>query len=52
MQLIRIVLSTPKFFIISKATAVEALPEIGRISINGNIWDGIFNRFKKGDNIF
>ena len=52
MRLIRIVLSTPKFFIISKATAVDALPEIGRININGNIWDGIFNKFKKGDNIF
>ena len=52
MQLIRIVLSTPKFFIISKATAVEALPDIGRININGSICDGTFIKFKKGDNKF
>ena len=52
MQLDRIVLSTPKFFIISKAIAVEALPDIGRISINGKIAEGIFNKFKKGDKIF
>lgn len=48
---IRIKLSTPEVFIISNATAVEALPEIGRISINGNTSEGICNRFKIGDNM-
>ena len=51
-QSYRITLSTPKFFIISKATAVDALPEIGRIIIKGKISDGILNRFKKGDKLF
>ena len=46
------ILSTPLIFIISKATAVEALPEIGRININGNISFGIFNNPKKGDKVF
>ena len=46
-----ITLSTPKFFIISKATAVEALPDIGRISIKGNISTGILHLLRKGDKI-
>ena len=44
----RIVVSTPKFFIISNATAVDALPEIGRTSIRGRISEGILNKPKKG----
>lgn len=52
MQLNRIRLSTPEFFIISKATAVDALPEIGRMSINGNTSPGIFKIFKNGERIF
>ncbi len=45
-------LSTPDVFIISKAIAVEALPEIGRISIRGKISEGIFNNPKKGEQAF
>lgn len=45
-------LSTPKFFIISIATAVEALPEIGRISINGNTSEGILKIDRTGESIF
>jgi len=43
-------LSTPKFFIISIATAVDALPEIGRISIKGNTSEGILKIHKIGEN--
>lgn len=50
--IIPIILSTPLFFIISNATAVEALPEIGRININGNTSDGIFSNFKNGERVF
>ncbi len=52
MQSIRIVLSTPETFIISNATAVEALPEIGLISIKGSTWGGILSNPKKGDKAF
>ena len=38
--------STPKLFIISVATAIEALPEIGRSKAKGSISEGIFNKFK------
>lgn len=48
----RIKLSTPEIFIISRAVAVEALPEIGLISIKGNTSLGIFNKFKTGEIIF
>lgn len=33
----------------SKATAVDALPDIGLISIKGKISEGILARFKIGD---
>lgn len=36
---------------ISKATAVEALPEIGRISINGKTSFGIFKIARRGESI-
>ena len=52
MQLSRIMLSTPQVFMISKATAVEALPEIGLINIKGKTSEGIFSKFKKGDREF
>lgn len=52
MLLIRTKLSTPQVFIISIATAVDALPEIGRININGNTSEGICNKFRNGDSIF
>lgn len=42
-------LSTPQFCIISKATAVDALPEMGRISIKGNTSEGTFNKLRKGE---
>lgn len=41
-------LSTPKFFMISNATAVDALPEIGLININGKTSLGIFSNPKNG----
>ncbi|MCI9365521.1 MAG: hypothetical protein HFJ54_02665 [Clostridia bacterium] len=47
-QLIRIEVSTPKFFIISSATAVEALPDIGRTKTRGRISDGIFKKLSIG----
>ena len=40
--------STPNLFIISVATAIEALPEIGLRSASGKISAGIFNKFKIG----
>jgi len=49
MQYFRIRLSTPKFFIISSATAVEALPEIGRTNISGKTSTGIFNKASIGE---
>lgn len=52
MQLFRIILSTPKVFIISKATAVEALPDIGLINIKGNTSDGILHAVRTGDRMF
>lgn len=36
---------------ISRATAVEALPEIGLISIKGRSSLGIFNKLRIGDKI-
>ena len=45
-------LSTPKFFIISVATAIEALPEIGLNSASGAISLGKLTIFKTGVNIF
>ena len=45
-------LSTPKFFIISIATAVDALPEIGRISIKGNTSEGMLKIHKIGERSF
>ena len=48
----RIILSTPEFFIISSATAVEALPEIGRTNIRGNTSAGIFSKLKNGVRVF
>lgn len=45
-------LSTPKFFIISNATAVDALPEIGLININGKTSLGIFSNPKNGFKAF
>lgn len=45
-------LSTPKFFIISKAIAVDALPEIGLINIKGKTSEGIFSKPKNGFKIF
>lgn len=52
MQFARINESTLAIFIISIATAVEALPEIGLISIKGNTSFGICNKFKIGDEAF
>lgn len=52
MQYFRIRLSTPEIFIISNATAVEALPDIGLISIKGNISFGMLNKFKTGEQMF
>ena len=40
--------STPKFFIISVATATEALPEIGLINASGKISVGKLTMFKSG----
>ena len=40
--------STPKLFIISVATATEALPEIGRSIARGRISVGTFNKFRIG----
>ena len=42
-------LSTPKFFIISVASAIDAFPEIGRNSAKGIISFGKFNKFNIGD---
>lgn len=36
----------------SNATAVEALPEIGRTNIKGNTSAGIFNKLKNGASAF
>ena len=44
--------STPKFFIISVATAIEALPEIGLNKAKGKISEGIFNKFNNGNTKF
>lgn len=52
MQLNRIRLSTPKFCIISRATAVDALPDIGLISIRGRSSDGILSKDNTGDRRF
>ena len=52
MLLIRIRLSTPETFMISNATAVEALPDIGLINIRGSKLEGIFNKLSRGDRIF
>lgn len=49
---VRIRLSTPEIFIISKATAVDALPEIGLINIKGRSFDGICIKLRIGDRIF
>ena len=43
--------STPYLFIISVATAIELLPEIGLISAKGNISVGKFIKFKNGVNL-
>jgi len=40
--------STPKFFIISVATAIDALPEIGLINANGNTSVGNWKNCKIG----
>ena len=40
--------STPYLVIISVATAIEALPEIGRRRANGKISEGIFNKLRRG----
>lgn len=42
-------LSTPKVFIISKATAVDALPEIGLTNIKGSNSEGILIIPRKGE---
>lgn len=52
MRSYRIILSTPDIFIISNATAVEALPDIGRTNIKGNTSEGIFSKFSKGEVVF
>lgn len=52
MKLNRIRLSTPKFFIISSAIAVDALPDIGLINIRGSSSDGILNKDNIGDRRF
>lgn len=52
MPLVRMRLSTPEIFIISRATAVEALPEIGLISIKGRSFEGICIKLRIGDRIF
>ena len=44
-----IVVSTPYFCIISTATAIDALPDIGLNIANGKIWFGIFNKFVIGE---
>ena len=41
--------STPKFCMISVATAIEALPDIGLSTAKGRISAGIFNKFNKGN---
>lgn len=43
------ILSTPKCFIISRATAVEALPEIGLTNIRGRISPGIWRKRRTGE---
>ena len=52
MQLFRINVSTPQFCIISKAPAVEALPDIRLIKTRGNISDGIFRKLSNGERHF
>ena len=42
--------STPKFFIMSVATAIDPLPEIGLNNASGIISRGMCNKFKIGDN--
>jgi len=44
--------STPYFVMISVATAIEALPDIGRRIARGKISEGIFAKLRRGKAIF